>query len=117
MIGAVLLAALKADLAIPGRWLMISATVTTEDHGEEPTVETIRNVTATMQCEVRGLTLVFMLSGPDGSPPATAKVFFQGTVFESDDADLIARIDNAVPALIAFREAELLAALEAEVEQ
>lgn len=111
---AELLAAVKADLAVPGRWKMISVHTSAEQHtmpGDPPVTATWRHVTATLSCQARGVTLVFLLAGPEGVPPVELKMHYMGTPYVTDDAGLIARIDNAVGPLIDFREAEMIAKL------
>lgn len=114
-----MLAALTADLAVAGRWMMIGVHPSIEEHaepGDPPIVVHVRKVTATLQCVARSLTLIAMLSGPDGGPATTVTVHYMGTPFASDDAALIARIEAAVAPLLALRATELVAKLSAPIE-
>lgn len=112
------LAALNADLAVPGRWMMIGGHVSIEEHaeGDPPVVVRVRHVAATLQCGARSLTLVVMLTGPEFGAPTAAVVHYMGTPFTTADATLIARVDSRVAPLIGLRGDELLARLTAPVE-
>lgn len=118
-----MLAALVSDLAVAGRWHMIGVHVSIEETstpgtlpGDPPVVTLTRKVNATLQCAARSLTLIALLSGPDGSTAEEVTVHYLGTPFTATDATLIARIQSAVAPMIAARSAELVAKLTAPIE-
>lgn len=117
-----LLQTLLADMAVPGRWQMVGVHISVEEHTtpgatvlDPPTTTRTRRVTATLSCPSRSLSLIFLLEGPEEGQPVGLTMHYQGTPFVSDDAALIARIDNAVGPMVAHREADLLARLEAQL--
>ena len=120
---APMLAALNADLAVAGRWIMIGAHPSIEEHTEPgasaedpPVVVRTRKVTATLQSSARSLTLIAMLSGPEAGAATEVVVHYMGTPFASADAVLIARIEAAVTPLLTLRANELVAKLTAAIE-
>jgi len=110
-----MLAALKADLAVAGRWTMIGVHTSSEapETPPETPVPLPLHATVTLQCAARSLTLVAMLTIPPDLPAESVKVHYQGTPFVSDDTELIARIQSRIAPLIALRASELIAKLTA----
>ena len=99
------LAALKADiLNAAAGWWCVSADVSHHDHTHadpndpENIIAVIeRHVTVTLESppppDGRGMTLIFMLEGRDGQPPARGKVYYRGNSLSFTDPWLLAQLD------------------------